>query len=134
MSEETETELEEPAPPKKKKKKKRRATPSNVDADAANVRVYPGIEDDQVPAFARSFPEDPTLDELVVAFEAGRYAEVRERAQKLVHETEREAVRRAAREMLKRLEPDPLAIYLLAGAAVLLVFLAGYYWLHPHAQ
>lgn len=47
--------------------------------------------------------------------------------------TESAAVRKAARELLKRLEPDPIAVYLLAGAALLLAFLALWYWAHPHA-
>jgi hypothetical protein len=45
---------------------------------------------------------------------------------------EREAIRRAARELLRRIEPDPLAIYMLVGSVVLLVFLSFWYWTHPH--
>jgi hypothetical protein len=49
-----------------------------------------------------------------------------------VKSTDSVAVRKATRELLKRLDPDPIAVYLLAGAALLLAFLAFWYWTHPH--
>jgi hypothetical protein len=49
-----------------------------------------------------------------------------------VKQTDRAEVRKAARELVKRLDPDPIAVYLLAGAALLLAFLALWYWTHPH--
>ena len=88
---------------------------------------------DTVPAFARNFPDDPALAALVAAFEQGDYARVRREAPALVQQTDSVEVRKAARELLKRLEPDPIAVYLLAGAALLLAFLALWYWAHPHA-
>ena len=42
--------------------------------------------------------------------------------------------RRSARELRRRLDPDPTAVYLLAIASILLVFLACWYWMHPHAE
>lgn len=87
----------------------------------------------EVPAFAATFPREPRLDALVAAFEAGDYARVRRETPALAKDTESAEVRAAARELLRRLEPDPLASYLLGIAALLLAFLAGWYWLHPHA-
>ena len=49
-----------------------------------------------------------------------------------MQQTESVAVRKAARELRKRLDPDPVAVYLLAGAGLLLAFLALWYWTHPH--
>jgi hypothetical protein len=88
----------------------------------------------RIPAFALGFPADPELDALVAAFEQGDYARVRREAPALVKATESVAVRKATRELLKRIEPDPIAVYLLAGAALLLTFLAFWYWTHPHAS
>ena len=92
----------------------------------------PAGNDDRAPAFARAFPQDAELDALVAAFEAGDYARVRREAPALAQRTEDDAVRRAARELRRRLDPDPAAVYMLLAAATLLVFLAGWYWLHPH--
>jgi hypothetical protein len=85
-----------------------------------------------MPAFALGWPRDEALDALVVAFEAGDYARVRRDAPELARSTDDDAVRRAARELRRRLDPDPVAVYMLMAAATLLVFLAGWYWLHPH--
>ncbi len=113
----------EPPPPKRRKKRRKRAA-----ADEA-----PEAEERRdVPAFARAFPRDPALDALVAAFEAGDYARVRREAPALAKATEHDDVRAAARELARRLDPDPLALTLLGGAAVLLFFLAAWYWSHPH--
>jgi hypothetical protein len=92
----------------------------------------PDESTETVPAFARAWPRDEALDALVAAFEAGDYARVRREAPELARSTEDDAVRRAARELRRRLDPDPVAVYMLMAAAGLLVFLAGWYWLHPH--
>jgi hypothetical protein len=115
-TDEAPAEAAESAPKPKKKKKRQKAPPR-----------------EGVPAFARSFPRDPVLDVLVDAFEHGDYAKVRSEAPRLAKETDRDDVRAAARELARRIEPDPLAAYLLAGAAALLAFLAIWYWTHPHA-
>jgi hypothetical protein len=114
------------APAKRKKKRKRRAEDEAVPAAEAAAL------DERVPAFARAWPQDPALAALVTAFEAGDYARVRRGAPALAKQTEDPAVRRAARELRRRLDPDPVAVYMLMAAAALLVFLAGWYWLHPH--
>lgn len=84
------------------------------------------------PAFARDFPQDPELDHVLDLFERGNYARAREDARALVKSTSDDAVRAAAREILKRLEPEPAAVFLVAISALLLAVLAGWYWTHPH--
>jgi hypothetical protein len=115
---------EEESPPPAKKGKKRRGTA----AAKASERSAP----EGWPAFARDFPADAELTRLVEAFERGEYALVREAAPRLANSTEDDDVRRAARELRRRLDPDPLAVYLLGVAAALLVFLAYWFWTHPH--
>lgn len=130
-----------PAARPAKRKKKRRRRPDPEQEAAARAEAIEGEEspeegerasDDGRPAFARSYPNDPELARVVDLFEAGHYAEVRTLARKLVHATDSDDVRKAARDVLARLEPDPLAKILLAAAAILLVFLAGWFWTHPH--
>lgn len=84
------------------------------------------------PAFAKDFPKDPDLDRVVALFEQGNYAAVRKAAAELIARTEDEKVRAAAKQVLERLKPDPLALYLVVIAAALLAVLAGWYWTHPH--
>lgn len=86
----------------------------------------------RTPAFAKDFPPDPELDRVVALFEQGNYAAVRKAAADLANKTDDDDVRKAARLVLDRLKPDPLALYLVAIAAGLLVVLAGWYWTHPH--
>ena len=128
------------APPPPARRKKRRRVAREAAAEAPREAPEPddeaapenADEDDGIPAFARAFPRDPALDALVTAFEAGDYARVRREAPALARQTESDAVRAAARDLARRLDPDPIAVYLLAAAALLLVFLAGWYWAHPH--
>jgi hypothetical protein len=136
----------EARPARRKRKKKRPeavsdpAASAEVDGldEAASSELDEAAEDerparrDGIPAFALGFPEDPALDALVAAFEQGDYACVRREAPALVKSTDSVAVRKATRELVKRLDPDPVAVYLLAGAALLLAFLAFWYWTHPH--
>jgi cobalamin biosynthesis Mg chelatase CobN len=91
-----------------------------------------GARREDVPAFAQSFPRDAALDALLAAFEAGDYGKVRKEAPLLAKSAEDPAVRKAAAELRRRLDPDPIAVYLLGAAALLLVFLAGWFWSHPH--
>lgn len=122
----------EPAP-RRKRKKKRPAPASEATTNDDAADEEPAPRRDPIPAFALDFPDDPALQALVAAFERGDYARVRREAPVLVKSTESAAVRKAARTLLKRIEPDPVAVYLLAGAALLLSFLAFWYWTHPHA-
>ncbi len=100
------------ARPKKKRKKKAKATREGV------------------PSFASRFPRDEGLDALLAAFDRGDYARVREDGARLVKSTEDPAVRRAAEELLRRIEPDPLAKYMLFAACLLLVFFTIWYFSH----
>ena len=82
------------------------------------------------PRFLLSFPQDPDLMRLATAFEAGNYALVRAEAEALAERTESPAVRAAALELRRRIEPDPLAKYLLALTAALLLSLAYFAYHH----
>lgn len=82
----------------------------------------------QIPAFAKDFPADPRLDALVALFEKGNYQKARKDAEALLKATDDKAIHAAVAEIQKRLQPDPLALYLLAISAALLAILAGWYW------
>ena len=132
---------EPPAPARKKRRPKAppREDSSEAPADAEAGAIDEPAKDEKkapagpyIPAFALKFPHEPKLDALVAAFEAGDFARVRREGPVLAKETDDAAVRAAARELVRRLDPDPSAVYLLGIAAVLLAFLAGWYWLHPH--
>ena len=75
------------------------------------------------PQFLRAFPDDPELRVLVEAFERGNYRYVRDKAEKLAERTSNRAVREAARELRRRVDPDPLARILLVLALLLFGFL-----------
>jgi hypothetical protein len=77
-------------------------------------------------------PGDPEIERLEEAFERGDYALVRAEAGRLAKEAERDEVRRAARALLRRIDPDPLAVVLLLAAMALLAFLALWYWSQSH--
>jgi uncharacterized protein (DUF1501 family) len=82
------------------------------------------------PRFLLGFPPHPELQRLARAFEAGNYALVRAEAEALAERAESRAVKDAALELRRRIEPDPLAKYLLALTAALLLSLA--YWAYHH--
>ena len=82
------------------------------------------------PHFARGFPRHAELDELVAAFARGDYATVREGAPKLAASTDDEDVKRAARLLRERIEPDPSSKTLFLFAAALLVFLTAWWVAH----
>ena len=134
---EPKAEAAEQAPLKKKKKKKKKPAPeSEASPDAAlpeDAEPALDVSGAERPAFHAWFPRHEELEVLVRAFEVGNYALVRERAPKLAQGAESEKVRAAARELLARIEPDPLMKYLLLAATLLLVFLAFYaYRAHGH--
>jgi hypothetical protein len=122
---------EAPAAPKKKKKKKKRAEAIDAEVPRGPVHAPDGSER---PAFVLDFPNDPELAKLVTAFEAGNYAYVREHAGDLAERPETDPkVRRAANELLTRIEPDPLIRFVLAVSVLLLLFLTYYaYSNHGH--
>jgi anti-sigma factor RsiW len=82
--------------------------------------------------FTRSFPDDPELKRLVEAFESGDYYTVRSGAPALAERTTDPAVRKAALELRRRIEPDPAQLYLLGLTFALLVFLVAWFYLHKH--
>jgi hypothetical protein len=107
-------------------------------ADQSKTSVQQSEDDDAVldatgrerPRFLLGFPQHPDLTRLAAAFEAGNYALVREEAEALAERTDNPAVRDAALELRRRIDPDPLAKYLLALTAALLLFLAYFAYHH----
>jgi hypothetical protein len=85
------------------------------------------------PEFSRSFPSTPQLDALVDSFARGDYATVRARGAELARASTDPAEREAARVLVDRTRPDPLAVALLGIAAVLLVVLSAWAVLHGKA-
>ncbi len=115
---------------------------TSAEAEAAEQpkpSVQPSEEEDDTPLdaagrerprFLLSFPSDPELARLAAAFEAGNYALVRAEAEGLAERTQSPAVRAAALELRRRIGPDPLAKYLLALTAALLLFLTWFAYGH----
>jgi hypothetical protein len=119
-------------PRKKKKKKKKRADSTESAAPRERGPAY-AADGSERPAFVLDFPDDPELAKVTAAFEAGNYAYVREHATELAERSENAAVKRAATELLTRIEPDPLIRFLLGVSVVLLLFLTYYaYANHGH--
>jgi hypothetical protein len=81
------------------------------------------------PRFLLDFPEDANLEPLIAAFERGDYAYVREHAERVGRETDREDVREAALELRRRIDPDPLVKYLFVASIFLLLFLIAWTYL-----
>ncbi|HVY48780.1 MAG TPA: hypothetical protein VHB21_22985 [Minicystis sp.] len=104
------------AAPRRPRKKRRRA-----EHEAEGGRAEPELR-----------PRSPELGALEAAFDRGDYATVRRDAPKLARSTDDDAVRARARELARRIEPDPIAKWMMAGAGLLLAMLAGWYWMHPH--
>jgi hypothetical protein len=87
-----------------------------------------GSSEPRRPSFAEEWPRVAELDALVDAFVRGDYARVRRQAPRLAESAQDEPVRRAALELRSRIEPDRLALLLVALAAALLVVL-GVWWI-----
>lgn len=99
---------DEPIPKKRKRKKAREGARTT-----STERAPRDVRGNDRPRFLLSFPKDPELETLMHAFESGDYARVREQAPRLVERSDRPEVRRAAEELLIRIEPDPLLKFLL---------------------
>ncbi|MBN1605226.1 MAG: hypothetical protein JW940_01260 [Polyangiaceae bacterium] len=112
---------EEAAPPAPPKPQRRRGA-RDAEYDARGR---------QRPRFLQGFPEDPGLVELVRAFEAGNYARVRREAPALAQRTTDARVRTAARELRRRIDPDPALRYILVAALALLAVLV--WWAYGHS-
>ena len=129
--------------PKKKKRRKRKRLADEATAKAPSAGGAEPAEGTELDAqgreldadgrerahFLLSFPKHPELDKLVAAYEAGNYALVREQAPRLAKRADDPAVRDAALELRRRIDPDPLAKYLLLAGVLLLVFLTLYAYL-----
>lgn len=111
---------------------------TSVQGEPAAEPAKPSDDDDAAldasgrerPRFLLAFPQDPDLQRLSAAFEAGNYALVRAEAEALAERATSPAVRDAALELRRRIEPDPLAKYLLALTAALLLSLAYFAYHH----
>lgn len=98
---------------------------SEGSADAPEPRRAPlDANGNERPVFLLDFPEDPELERLVQAFEAGNYAEVRKSAPGVAERARTPEIRAAALELRRRIDPDPLSFYIVLISAVLLLFLA----------
>ena len=75
------------------------------------------------PRFTEGYPQNDELDRLVDAFARGNHRLVRDEAEALAARTDDEAVAAAARDLRRRLAPDPMAYVLLGTTALLLVVL-----------
>ncbi len=104
---------------KKKRKRKKRREPE----EEPELRPARDAQGRDRPAFLLAFPHDPELEPLIEAFEAGDYATVRREAPELAERTDDPEVRDAAQELRRRIDPDPLARYLLLTGVGLLLFL-----------
>jgi hypothetical protein len=121
------------APRKKKKKKKKKRAVEEEAKDEGPTGPVLGPEGWERPQFVLDFPKDPELDRLVRAFELGNYAFVRDKGKKLAESASDEGVRRAASELLRRIEPDPLVKILFAMSIGLFIFMVFYaYRSHGH--
>ena len=86
------------------------------------------------PDFAKDFPHVASIDGVVAAFARGDYAAVRAEGRRLADsDVEPEEVRRAARTLISRTLPDPLSVWLLVIAGVLLAALSFYWAAHGKA-
>jgi hypothetical protein len=95
-------------------------------AEAPVERPHLNALGEERPAFLLRFPHDPELEPLMAAFEEGNFAKVRREAPLLARRTRDEAVRRAAIELRRRIDPDPLLVVLLVFAISLLFFLVAW--------
>jgi hypothetical protein len=76
------------------------------------------------PSFAAGYPDDPELERLVRLFVRGNHRAVREGVAALLHARPSGAVADAARDLRRRLSPDPIAYVLLGVTLALLVTLS----------
>jgi hypothetical protein len=86
------------------------------------------------PPFARAYPRDPELDRLLAAFLDGNHALVFEEAPRLAERADDPEVARAARDLHRRLHPDPLALAMLGGTGALLFLLVLWFYTHRHGH
>lgn len=107
-------------------------TPAQAADEAPSSRV--ALTEPYRPPFARSYPRDPELDHLLEAFVAGNYGLVREEAPRLAARAGDPQVVRAALDLRRRIEADPMSVTMLAGTAFLLLFLVAWFYAHRHGH
>ncbi len=104
--------------------------PASPDSRGASTKPPPLDADGRErPAFLLVFPNDPKLNDLVAAFERGDFAYVRAHAQVVAEGASDDAVAAAARDLRRRIDPDPLVTQLLFMALALLAFLIGWVYM-----
>jgi|SRR5271166_2413338 len=89
-----------------------------------------GVAEARRPSFSEEFPRTPDLEAVVAAFARGDYASVRAQAIRLEQASPDPTVRKAARVLLDRTRPDPLAVGLLITAGLLLAAMSTWWILH----
>jgi len=121
----SEAALADESAPKKRRRKKKKAEAAEPEAQVFERPRFDakGVER---PAFLLRFPEDPELEPVIAAFEAGNYGLVRQEALKLSELGQTPEVRRAADELLRRIDPDPLLKLFLGVAVALLLVIVAY--------
>jgi hypothetical protein len=82
------------------------------------------------PPFAGHYPRTPEIDRLLGAFESGDYATVRSDAPKVAACATDPQVAEAARDLVRRTLPDPIALYLMGLTLALFAVLSIWFFLH----
>jgi hypothetical protein len=118
---------------RKTKRRKRKKHKSSTKSKLQDLRPELDASGRERPRFLLGFPKHPELEPLIQAFETGNYALVRRDAPALAERTDDPAVRDAAIELRRRIDPDPIYKYLLGISVLLLAFLTAYAYLgHSH--
>lgn len=102
------------------------APPEPPTAEARAERPRLNAVGEERPAFLLRFPHDPELEPLIAAFEEGNFAKVRREAPSLAQRTADAEVRRAALELRRRVDPDPLLVVLLVFTLSLFAFIVAW--------
>jgi hypothetical protein len=89
-------------------------------------------EHDGRPAFARAYPHTKDIDELIFYFLSGDYRKVRELAPRMTERAGDEREKQAIADLRRRIEADPMALYLLGLTLALLVFVTVWFYAHAH--
>lgn len=96
---------------------------AEVPASAAPPESSTVPAEADIEPFLQGFPSTPELDRLVAAFRSGNYALVRREARAVADASGDPQVQQAALELRRRIDPDPLARYILLVSAGLLLAL-----------
>ena len=126
--------MDEPETPPRRKRRKRKTKPAKA-APERELELRPELDAHgrERPRFLLAFPRHPELERLIEAFERGDFALVRREAPALADRTDDPAVRAAALELRRRIDPDPMLKFLVLASLALLLFLTAYaYFGHPH--